>query len=104
MCAASGDSKSFTRANGVGPKLAQRIVLELKDKVKKMGAVSTELPLTGGDTGVVSASRNAEQAVQALCVLGYSQSEAAQAVSKLDASLSTEEMIRLALKGMASRF
>ena len=69
-----------------------------------MGAVSTELPLTGGDTGVVSASRNAEQAVQALCVLGYSQSEAAQAVSKLDASLSTEEMIRLALKGMASRF
>ena len=104
MCAASGDSKSFTRANGVGPKLAQRIVLELKDKVKKMGAVSTELPLTGGDTGVVSASRNAEEAVQALCVLGYSQSEAAQAVSKLDASLSTEEMIRLALKGMASRF
>ena len=104
MCAASGDSKSFTRANGVGPKLAQRIVLELKDKVKKMGAVSAELPLTGGDTGVVSASRNAEQAVQALCVLGYSQSEAAQAVSKLDASLSTEEMIRLALKGMASRF
>ena len=104
MCAASGDSKSFTRANGVGPKLAQRIVLELKDKVKRMGAVSTELPLAGGDTGVVSASRNAEQAVQALCVLGYSQSEAAQAVSKLDASLSTEEMIRLALKGMASRF
>ncbi len=104
MCAASGDSKSFTRANGVGPKLAQRIVLELKDKVKKMGAVSAELPLTGGDIGVVSASKNAEQAVQALCVLGYSQSEAAQAVAKLDASLSTEEMIRLALKGMASRF
>ncbi len=104
MCAASGDSKSFTRANGVGPKLAQRIVLELKDKVKKMGAVSTELPLGGGDVGVVSASKNAEQAVQALCVLGYSQSEAAQAVAKLDASLSTEEMIRLALKGMASRF
>lgn len=104
MCAASGDSKSFTRANGVGPKLAQRIVLELKDKVKKMGAVSAELPLSGGDTGVVSASRNAEQAVQALCVLGYSQSEAAQAVSKLDASLTTEEMIRLALKSMASRF
>ncbi len=104
MCAASGDSKSFTRANGVGPKLAQRIVLELKDKVKKMGAVSTEVSLGGGDVGVVSASKNAEQAVQALCVLGYSQSEAAQAVSKLDASLSTEEMIRLALKSMASRF
>lgn len=104
MCAASGDSKSFTRANGVGPKLAQRIVLELKDKVKKMG-VSGGAVLPGGtDVGVVSASQNAEQAVQALCVLGYSQTEAAQAVAKLDASLSTEEMIRLALKGMASRF
>ena len=45
-----------------------------------------------------------KQAVQALCVLGYSQSEAAQAVAKLDSALSTEELIRLALKGMASRF
>lgn len=104
MCAASGDSKSFTRANGVGPKLAQRIVLELKDKVKKMGVSSGEMQLSTEDVGVVSASRNAEQAVQALCVLGYSQSEAAQAVAKLDTELSTEEMIRLALKGMASRF
>ena len=104
MCAASGDSKSFTRANGVGPKLAQRIVLELKDKVKKMGVSGGDMQLSTGDTGVISASRNAEQAVQALCVLGYSQSEAAQAVAKLDAELSTEEMIRLALKGMASRF
>ena len=104
MCAASGDSKSFTRANGVGPKLAQRIVLELKDKVKKMGVAAGEVQLPTGDVGVVSASKNAEQAVQALCVLGYSQSEAAQAVAKLDASLSTEEMIRQALKGMASRF
>lgn len=104
MCAASGDSKSFTRANGVGPKLAQRIVLELKDKVKKMAVSGGEMPLGGGDTGVVSASQNAEQAVQALCVLGYSQSEAAQAVAKLDSALPTEELIRLALRGMASRF
>ena len=104
MCAASGDSKSFTRANGVGPKLAQRIVLELKDKVKKMAVSGGDLQLSAGDVGVVSASKNAEQAVQALCVLGYSQSEAAQAVAKLDSALSTEELIRLALKGMASRF
>ena len=54
--------------------------------------------------GVVSASKNAEQAVQALAVLGYTQSEAAQAVAKLDSSLPTEELIRLALKGMAARF
>ncbi|MGN0479292.1 MAG: Holliday junction branch migration protein RuvA [Hominenteromicrobium sp.] len=103
MAAASGDSKSFTRANGVGPKLGQRIVLELKDKVKKMAVSGGELSLAA-DIGAVSASRNAEQAVQALAVLGYTQSEAAQAVAKLDSSLPTEELIRLALKGMATRF
>ena len=103
MAAASGDSKSFTRANGVGPKLAQRIVLELKDKVKKMAVSGGELSLAA-DIGVVSASKNAEQEVQALAVLGYTQSEAAQAVAKLDSSLPTEELIRLALKGMAARF
>ena len=104
MAAASGDNKRFTRANGVGPKLAQRIVLELKDKVKKMAVADGGLPLSSTDTGVVSASQNAEQAVQALIVLGYTQSEAAQAVARLDASLSTEELIRLALKGMSTRF
>lgn len=105
MAAASGDSKKFTKASGVGPKLAQRIVLELKDRVKKMGFMGGTLELTGtDDAGIVSASQNAEQAVQALIVLGYTQSEAAQAVAKLDGSLSTEELIRGALKSMASRF
>lgn len=105
MAAASGDSKKFTKASGVGPKLAQRIVLELKDRVKKMGFTGGTLELTGtDDAGIVSASQNAEQAVQALIVLGYTQSEAAQAVAKLDGSLSTEELIRGALKSMARRF
>lgn len=104
MAAASGDSKSFTRANGVGPKLGQRIVLELKDKVKKMAVSGGDMQLGAADAGLVSASRNAEQAVQALAVLGYTQSEAAQAVAKLDSALPTEELIRLALKSMASRF
>ena len=67
MAAASGDSKKFTKASGVGPKLAQRIVLELKDRVKKMGFTGGTLELTGtDDAGIVSASQNAEQAVQAL--------------------------------------
>ena len=44
------------------------------------------------------------QAVQALIVLGYTQSEAAQAVARLDSALPTEELIRLALKGMGARF
>ena len=97
--------KMLTTISGVGPKLAQRIVLELKDRVKKMGFTGGTLELTGtDDAGIVSASQNAEQAVQALIVLGYTQSEATQAVAKLDGSLSTEELIRGALKSMASRF
>ena len=104
VAAASGDSKSFTRASGVGPKLGQRIVLELKDKVKKLAGTSGDLQLTPAEAGVISASKNAEQAVQALIVLGYTQSEASQAVARLDSALATEELIRLALKGMSARF
>ena len=104
MAAASGDSKSFTRASGVGPKLGQRIVLELKDKLKKMAVSDGGLQISPAVAGVLSASKNAEQAVQALIVLGYTQSEAAQAVARLDSALPTEELIRLALKGMGARF
>ena len=104
MAAASGDSKSFTRASGVGPKLGQRIVLELKDKVKKMAVSDGGLQISPAEAGVLSASKNAEQAVQALIVLGYTQSEASQAVARLDSALATEELIRLALKGMSARF
>ena len=104
MAAASGDSKSFTRASGVGPKLGQRIVLELKDKVKKMAVSDGGLQISPAEAGVLSASKNAEQAVQALIVLGYTQSEAAQAVARLDSALPTVELIRLALKGMGARF
>ena len=99
MAVASGDSKTLSRANGVGPKLAQRIALELKDKVKKMGVA--------GDAGfvpagVISASSNAQNAVNALAVLGYAPSDAAAVVAKFDSSLPTEELIRLSLKEMAS--
>ena len=97
MAAAAGDSKRFARANGVGPKLAQRITLELKDKVKDFSGTSgwgEDLVQAGG----VSASGNASQAVSALTTLGYSPSEAAAAVGKLDSSLPPEELIRLALK------
>lgn len=96
FAAASSDAKRFSKANGVGPKLAQRIVLELKDKVSDFTMSQGDAPV-----GIPSASSNAAQAVNALASLGYSPSEAAAAVGKLDSSLSTEELISAALRSFA---
>ena len=100
LAAAAGDAKRLTTASGVGQKLAQRIVLELKDKVRDLsGGMGMEgLPEPGGP----SASGNASQAVSALVALGYSASEAAAAVGRLDSSLPPEELIRQALRGFGS--
>lgn len=92
---ASGDAKALTRAQGVGNKIAQRIVLELKDKVR--GEQVAE-GFKQSDIGVVSASGNVEEAVNALLVLGYSRSEAAAAAAKCEPELSVEEIIRRSLK------
>ena len=98
LCVATGDSKGFTRSKGIGAKTAQRIVLELKDKITNeqvAGGVTETVP----DIGRIGS--NAGEAISALVVLGYAQSDAAAAVSKLDQSLSVEEMIKLGLKALA---
>lgn len=97
LCIASGDVKAITKAQGVGPKLAQRVVLELKDKMTKSTAGLDLSSLPGGEA--VSSGSRAE-AVEALVMLGYSRSEAASAIGKLDSSLPTEELVRLALKAL----
>lgn len=99
----AGDSKTLTAAPGVGPKLAQRIVLELKDKVAKGFVDGISLEDVAGATSTAPAAQGAGQAIAALVSLGYSQSEAAMAVSKIDATLPVEEIIKLALRGMAGR-
>ncbi len=100
LAAAASDSKAFARANGVGPKLAGRIVLELKDKVKGLFTESGSEEISQAAV-LNNASSNAAGAVQALAALGYSQSEAAAVVGKIDSTLKTEEIIRLALKSLA---
>ncbi len=97
LAIASDDSKTLTLAQGVGNKLAQRIVLELKDKLKKV-SLSSNNP---SGIGVISASNNISQAIEALSVLGYSQNEVTPIVSKLDNNLPVEELIRLSLKTLA---
>lgn len=95
LAVSSGDVKSITKAQGVGKKIAQRVVLELKDKMKT-GDVSG----TGetGASGQILLGSNTSEAVEALVMLGYSQSEASSAVAKLDQSLSVEKLITQALK------
>lgn len=93
---ASGDSKAFTKTKGVGPKLAQRIVLELKDKIAKETS-SAEIA-EGFKMPEVSSGDNVSEAMAALMVLGYTQGEAAGAVSKIDSSLDSGEIIKRALK------
>lgn len=98
LAVASGDSKMFTKAKGVGAKVAQRIVLELKDKISKDNA------LIGGNGNVDFASvgtGNASEAISALVVLGYSQTDASRVVSAIDPDTSVEDMIKQALRGLA---
>ncbi len=95
---ASNDPKALTAASGVGIKLAQRIVLELKDKIGSLeGGETVEIKAVGNATVNI----NSKEAVAALQSLGYTQSEASLAVGRQDQSLSTEELIKLALKTLA---
>jgi Holliday junction DNA helicase RuvA len=98
----TGDEKLLTAAQGVGKKLAQRIILELKDKI---GGASTELDFSTGP--VVSApaaqGNNAAMAHAALQELGYSAAEVATALKGVDPKASTEEMIRYALRQMVMK-
>ena len=96
LTVASGDSKVFTKTKGVGPKLAQRIVLELKDKIAKESITAADIKSSGNI--FVPEGDNCAEAVSALMVLGFSQEEVAAAVSKIDTSLDTGEIVKQALK------
>jgi Holliday junction DNA helicase RuvA len=102
MAIVTGDEKTLTAAPGVGKKIAQRIILELKDKMAKESA-ATGLDFSGG-TGSVQAvpfTSKATEAAQALAVLGYTSAEVSQALKGVDVeNLPLEEIIRQSLKKM----
>ena len=97
----SDDKKAISRANGVGPKTAARIVLELKDKLKGAAFAADADGDTAGAVPDVStaAPDKLSDAENALIVLGYSRAEAYAALRKIDtANLEVDDIIRLALK------
>lgn len=90
---ATGDVKSIQQANGVGKRVAERIIVELKDKV---GLAGVDL----ASTGLLQSTANIiqDEAAEALVVLGYSPQDAAAALVAVDKALPTEERIKQALK------
>ena len=105
LLVASGDSKAFTKTKGIGAKTAQRLVLELKDKISSesiSGSISSDAAafasIASGET-----SSAVSEALEALMVLGYTQGETAPILGKLDPSLSTQELIKETLRLMAAK-
>ena len=97
----TGDEKLLTAAQGVGKKLAQRIILELKDK---MGGTNTEIDFSAGPAVTAPASgNNIALATAALQELGYSPAEVATALEGADPKASTEELVRFALRAMVMK-
>ncbi len=95
MAVATDDIKTITRAQGIGKKIAQRIILELKDKLAK-SAQSQQ----SGVSMPQAVSGNVPKAIEALGVLGYTPAEVSPILATLDASLPVEQLIAMTLKQM----
>lgn len=91
----TGDEKLITKAQGIGKKIAQRIVLELKDKVAKDKIAQTEEFVVQ-----TSDSQTLSETISALMVLGYTQIEAQESLKGVSAELTSEQMIKEALKNL----
>ena len=102
MAVITGDEKALTAAPGVGKKLAQRIILELKEKI---GGSSMELDFSAGTPSAAPAQTGgaAAMARAALQELGYSPVEISAALKGVDPGASTEEMVRFALRAMVMK-
>lgn len=102
MAILTGDEKTLTAAPGIGKKIAQRIILELKDKLaKESAATGLDFSGGGGPVNVSAFTSKATEAAQALAVLGYSSAEVSAALKGVDVEdLPLEEIIRQSLKKM----
>jgi holliday junction DNA helicase RuvA len=90
---ASGDTKFIQAAPGVGKRVAERVVVDLKDKVGLASTANTDSLFVG------NAALNQDEAVQALVALGYTPQDAASALANVDEKLELEDRIKQALRG-----
>lgn len=95
----TNDVNKIKALPGIGPKGAQRIILELKDKIKSEEAVSDDKNIKTQD--IVIDNEKLQEAVSALQVLGYNRREIEKALAKVDNTLSVEEIIKIGLKNLA---
>ncbi len=99
MAIATDDVKTITRAQGIGKKIAQRIVLELKDKLAK--AAASDSGFTPVSAAAVSAAGgNVSKAIEALGVLGYTPAEVSPVLAQFDGNLPVEQLIAMTLRQM----
>ena len=101
LAVAAGDAKAITAAQGVGPKIAQRIFVELKDKLNVFSDSSA-----GSSLDLIArsgASGNAAEAIEALTALGFSKSESSIAVGRLDPDAPVDDLIKKALSALSGK-
>lgn len=100
----SGDSKTISKAPGIGAKTAQRVIIDLKDKMSLEEAFEKKLENNAGGVQKTLNSSTKNDAVLALSALGYSSAESLKAVSKVDITddMDVEDVLKLALKNMSS--
>lgn len=101
LTVASGDSKTLTKSKGIGAKTAQRIVLELKDKIAKENKNSDWSALS--ESAVCRDDSSLGDAMSALMVLGYSQEEIMPMLLQFDKNMSSEAMIKETLRLIGSQ-
>nr|WP_316618132.1 Holliday junction branch migration protein RuvA [uncultured Ruminococcus sp.] len=99
MAIATDDVKTITRAPGIGKKIAQRIILELKDKLAKAAVSDTGFSAVSGEAAA-AVSGNVPKAIEALGVLGYTPADVSPVLATLDSSLPVEQMIAMTLRQM----
>ncbi len=104
MAIVTGDAKAISRAPGIGPKTAQRLILDLKDKVSMEEVLGNlALPSDGGASaalGTIGMGEAAKEAVQALVALGYSNMEANKAVKQVEVTetMTAEDVLKASLR------